>query len=122
MLRRPPRSTRTDTLLPYTTLFRSVEAVLRDVARGHGAAAVDRLAVAHAHRELGRLAGAHLLAAAPVVADRVRAAVGEGLGVGRAVRAAVAACLFALGRPVLDLVALAQALWDRLAGDRKSVV
>src|SRR3546814_13938446 len=27
MIRRPPRSTRTDTLLPYTTLFRSVEAV-----------------------------------------------------------------------------------------------
>src|SRR3546814_11509645 len=26
MLRRPPRSTRTDTLFPYTTLFRSVEA------------------------------------------------------------------------------------------------
>src|SRR3546814_5124718 len=26
MLRRPPRSTRTDTLLPYTTLFRSVSA------------------------------------------------------------------------------------------------
>src|SRR3546814_7036552 len=25
MLRRPPRSTRTDTLLPYTTLFRSQE-------------------------------------------------------------------------------------------------
>src|SRR3546814_9575610 len=25
MLRRPPRSTRTDTLFPYTTLFRSVE-------------------------------------------------------------------------------------------------
>src|SRR3546814_19667657 len=25
MLRRPPRSTRTDTLLPYTTLFRSVD-------------------------------------------------------------------------------------------------
>src|SRR3546814_3304226 len=25
MIRRPPRSTRTDTLLPYTTLFRSVE-------------------------------------------------------------------------------------------------
>src|SRR3546814_16752191 len=29
MLRRPPRSTRTDTLFPYTTLFRS-----RDDARG----------------------------------------------------------------------------------------
>src|SRR3546814_3916349 len=31
MIRRPPRSTRTDTLFPYTTLFRSAEAVLRDV-------------------------------------------------------------------------------------------
>src|SRR3546814_16992621 len=29
MIRRPPRSTRTDTLFPYTTLFRSL-------ARGHG--------------------------------------------------------------------------------------
>src|SRR3546814_13535044 len=32
MIRRPPRSTRTDTLFPYTTLFRSVEGHLR-----HGA-------------------------------------------------------------------------------------
>src|SRR3546814_5984805 len=30
MIRRPPRSTRTDTLFPYTTLFRS----FRDVAGG----------------------------------------------------------------------------------------
>src|SRR3546814_11953684 len=28
MIRRPPRSTRTDTLFPYTTLFRSVRAAL----------------------------------------------------------------------------------------------
>src|SRR3546814_2841903 len=27
MIRRPPRSTRTDTLFPYTTLFRSVDVV-----------------------------------------------------------------------------------------------
>src|SRR3546814_13164908 len=27
MIRRPPRSTRTDTLFPYTTLFRSVHSV-----------------------------------------------------------------------------------------------
>src|SRR3546814_1734080 len=27
MIRRPPRSTRTDTLFPYTTLFRSLEAL-----------------------------------------------------------------------------------------------
>src|SRR3546814_1957564 len=32
MVRRPPRSTRTDTLFPYTTLFRSV---LRDAAGFH---------------------------------------------------------------------------------------
>src|SRR3546814_3646597 len=31
MIRRPPRSTRTDTLFPYTTLFRS----LRFTARSH---------------------------------------------------------------------------------------
>src|SRR3546814_21113752 len=30
MLRRPPRSTRTDTLFPYTTLFRSPDLSLRD--------------------------------------------------------------------------------------------
>src|SRR3546814_3505668 len=33
MIRRPPRSTRTDTLFPYTTLFRSI-----DVAAGDRAA------------------------------------------------------------------------------------
>src|SRR3546814_1610351 len=30
MIRRPPRSTRTDTLFPYTTLFRSMQQFLRD--------------------------------------------------------------------------------------------
>src|SRR3546814_16943312 len=35
MIRRPPRSTRTDTLFPYTTLFRSIEHRLR-VAGAHG--------------------------------------------------------------------------------------
>src|SRR3546814_1980163 len=29
MIRRPPRSTRTDTLFPYTTLFRSEDAAIR---------------------------------------------------------------------------------------------
>src|SRR3546814_15556012 len=32
MIRRPPRSTRTDTLFPYTTLFRSVVAAIDAVA------------------------------------------------------------------------------------------
>src|SRR3546814_5347014 len=31
MIRRPPRATRTDTLFPYTTLFRSVVRALEDV-------------------------------------------------------------------------------------------
>src|SRR3546814_5782173 len=42
MIRRPPRSTRTDTLFPYTTLFRSVGQGLR---RRHG----DGIARVHTH-------------------------------------------------------------------------
>src|SRR3546814_2696047 len=34
MIRRPPTSTRTDTLFPYTTLFRSIGALSVDVAYG----------------------------------------------------------------------------------------
>src|SRR3546814_5452217 len=34
MIRRPPRSTRTDTLFPYTTLFRSVAALIEQKAVG----------------------------------------------------------------------------------------
>src|SRR3546814_19249933 len=36
MIRRPPRSTRTDTLFPYTTLFRSIEVELDDQIEGFG--------------------------------------------------------------------------------------
>src|SRR3546814_18418580 len=43
MIRRPPRSTRTDTLFPYTTLFRS--GLGQDVALLHPAEPVDRRAV-----------------------------------------------------------------------------
>src|SRR3546814_10206271 len=35
MIRRPPRSTRTDTLFPYTTLFRSHDASAFDQAQQH---------------------------------------------------------------------------------------
>src|SRR3546814_20228331 len=34
MIRRPPRSTRTDTLFPYTTLFRSADEVIRRCTGG----------------------------------------------------------------------------------------
>src|SRR3546814_7067785 len=33
MIRRPPRSTRTDTLFPYTTLFRSVHVTMTTLAQ-----------------------------------------------------------------------------------------
>src|SRR3546814_2419717 len=36
MIRRPPRSTRTDTLLPYTTLFRSGQRGIEGLARCRG--------------------------------------------------------------------------------------
>src|SRR3546814_17304110 len=36
MIRRPPRSTRTDTLFPYTTLFRSPVTVTRECRRAFG--------------------------------------------------------------------------------------
>src|SRR3546814_1083072 len=42
MIRRPPRSTRTDTLFPYTTLFRSH--TLKGSAQGIGAFAMARAA------------------------------------------------------------------------------
>src|SRR3546814_2488085 len=39
MIRRPPRSTRTDTLLPYTTLFRSCGVILALLGIAFGAGA-----------------------------------------------------------------------------------
>src|SRR3546814_4987523 len=36
MIRRPPRSTRTDTLFPYTTLFRSVAGSVGDIGPSLG--------------------------------------------------------------------------------------
>src|SRR3546814_3458508 len=37
MIRRPPRSTRTDTLFPYTTLFRSRASLKKEVREASGA-------------------------------------------------------------------------------------
>src|SRR3546814_9168616 len=56
MIRRPPRSTRTDTLFPYTTLFRSRQPeALACQRRGHGllAALVELVELAqHQHLSL----------------------------------------------------------------------
>src|SRR3546814_1395643 len=45
MIRRPPRSTRTDTLFPYTTLFRSISVKLTDDAE------VRKLNSAYRHKD-----------------------------------------------------------------------
>src|SRR3546814_577664 len=42
MMRRPPRSTRTDTLFPYTTLFQSLLAIKAREGRGESAEAVEQ--------------------------------------------------------------------------------
>src|SRR3546814_6357520 len=57
MIRRPPRSTRTDTLFPYTTLFRS-----RRRYGGHERAGVEKSDEEQVHeRAAGDLRQGHLL-------------------------------------------------------------
>src|SRR3546814_13454069 len=86
MIRRPPRSTRTDTLFPYTTLFRSHHPVLDHVR--------DRLRAADAaHRPVRRPALVLAPAGSPVP-DRAAALgvlVGRHPALLRGRRAAVAA-------------------------------
>src|SRR3546814_15693448 len=106
MIRRPPRSTRTDTLLPYTTLFRSVDAgreraqphrcpqqraglervqafELLDAQWRHGARRIDvqRLPAAHAVRTGGGCEFAQHGDASISDAGRLR---GRGAEIGRA--------------------------------------
>src|SRR3546814_15789305 len=67
MIRRPPRSTRTDTLVPYTTLFRSQHRVVKQDAPGvdargawqdaHDRLADDGLSGARLAHQRDRLAG-----------------------------------------------------------------
>src|SRR3546814_9916601 len=55
MIRRPPRSTRTDTLFPYTTLFRSARRTRIALLRRHGERTAGRGAALRVH---GRHVGA----------------------------------------------------------------
>src|SRR3546814_15520374 len=73
MIRRPPRSTRTDTLFPYTTLFRShggKEAVTGTnrafrldggswQEKRSGGAGRDRPVMAHSHGDMGGSSGSN---------------------------------------------------------------
>src|SRR3546814_1670823 len=101
MIRRPPRSTRTDTLFPYTTLFRSdlidaqaVQALAHRLGRriapaplGAGDGVADEAIVeVDEHAGSGRGAAADHGAAALVVVDAVQhqVAVGDAVQIGRA--------------------------------------
>src|SRR3546814_2935420 len=54
MIRRPPRSTRTDTLFPYTTLFRSVALLERRILpRGRLLERRDQVRVGRARGRVG---------------------------------------------------------------------
>src|SRR3546814_20805986 len=66
MVRRPPRSTRTDTLFPYTTLFRSVLGVFVDDG---GVAGNDRAVGRNQHDVIIRVGHLGLVAQAVEVPD-----------------------------------------------------
>src|SRR3546814_9822968 len=76
MIRRPPRSTRTDTLLPYTTLFRSL--VVEKNARLGGASAGYDIAPGFRAPRF-----AHLLPALPVRLERELDLAAHGLAYAR---------------------------------------
>src|SRR3546814_14458986 len=95
MIRRPPRSTRTDTLFPYTTLFRSVL-----VSREDGGA-------------LG------LMAWLPDPGDPGSAEVGVLLAVGAQGRGHATEAIAALADVVFS-APVQRRLWTRHARDRKS--
>src|SRR3546814_19692814 len=73
MIRRPPRSTRTDTLFPYTTLFRSWARVLSGVVRGH--ARVEDHAVVDGGQlfDSARASGLSVIRGNTILKDRARA-------------------------------------------------
>src|SRR3546814_20027405 len=117
MIRRPPRSTRTDTLFPYTTLFRSRPFGLL-LARGLGAGAGGEFGVGHRHFLAGQhgievvlplLVVGFLAAGLRHVGDRCRqvgvggtAARGRGLRVRVRARQDEAAVAVGLEEPVRD--------------------
>src|SRR3546814_15767263 len=79
MIRRPPRSTRTDTLFPYTTLFRSIEEgqaiVPREVGDRDDLAFTPQIGIGETGNIAHVNARAHHLAA---LADRLQRCGNEG--------------------------------------------
>src|SRR3546814_15108144 len=73
MIRRPPRSTRTDTLFPYTTLFRSLILGVGAVGRGKAVRRLPRLLPAGVGGEGAKARFAGHSSVTPLVCRRARA-------------------------------------------------
>src|SRR3546814_5917040 len=103
MIRRPPRSTRTDTLFPYTTLFRSDRG-------GNGAADQSRAEQNLRPRLSGRVEEAWMLQ------GKIALVTGAGRGLGREIALGLAGA----GAHVLLHGRRAEPLQATAAADRKS--
>src|SRR3546814_16314507 len=73
MLRRPPRSTRTDTLFPYTTRFRSFAALPANHILAHPATLTGSIGAVG-----GKVSGGELLSDLGVTVDRIE--IGQNAG------------------------------------------
>src|SRR3546814_15597037 len=108
MIRRPPRSTRTDTLFPYTTLFRSdatgADAIPLEVERNTAGQALASL-----HAALGLAFGFELM-------------LEKGIPIGAGLGGSAASCVAALvaANALLDVPLQREALYP--FADRKRVV
>src|SRR3546814_13041824 len=107
MIQRPPRSTRTDTLFPYTTLFRSAAAP-PDLK--HRAQALADEAQAARESEAAAVAALREGEQGAQVADRKLADANEALSVAREARAGAAARAEALEARRQEM--------NRIAGER----
>src|SRR3546814_13525937 len=73
MIRRPPRSTRTDTLFPYTTLFRSLLREIISTGKGQRKTrALKRLKVVSAFQTTTNQPAGMVLDAVPVIPPDLR--------------------------------------------------
>src|SRR3546814_1773503 len=72
MIRRPPRSTRTDTLFPYTTLFRSYDRAARIEDEAPGSVQARQDGLRHGATDLTAMEGAAVPIEALLRVDQIR--------------------------------------------------
>src|SRR3546814_11819909 len=111
MIRRPPRSTRTDTLFPYTTLFRSI---FRRSGRYDWSLSLDHCQFAQRPQGLqfdGSLLVLQIMAQPPTFASNLNAASGSASTIPSSVRAGPSG----IRRPCSQSRRVAVLIWSFLA-------